>query len=135
MTFLIFSLFPPVWLPVVLPRCFVPVWIPSCCPVPAGSKSSSHKKCIKWIIFYCFCISCFKHWTFHDYSILYTEMWQIYPTFRCVKWNNHEKSSIWNTKYRNTRRFSILYAEMWGKHIWKTFHFIQGEFHKHLCCL
>ena len=21
-------------------------------------------RCIKWIIFYCFCISCFKHWTF-----------------------------------------------------------------------
>ena len=29
-------------------------------------------RCIKWIIFYCFCISCFKHWTFHDWSILYT---------------------------------------------------------------
>ena len=37
-------------------------------------------------------------------------MWQIYPTFRCIKWNNHEKSSIWNTKYRNNTRFSILYT-------------------------
>ena len=118
-------------------------------------------RCIKWNNQQISSIWNTKYRNNRRLSILYTEMWgksvQIYPIFRCIKWNNQKNlifetrntetiedypfytpkcgSSIWNTKYRNNRRLSILYTEMWGKHIWKTFHFIQGEFHKHLCCL
>ena len=76
-------------------------------------------RCIKWIIFYCFCISCFKHWTFHDYSILYTEMWgksgQIYPTFRCIKWIIFYCFCISCFKHWTFHDYCILYTEMWGK--------------------
>ena len=43
---------------------------------------------------------------------------QIYPIFRYIKWNNYEKSSFWNTKYRNNRRLFILYTDIWDKYIY-----------------
>ena len=88
-------------------------------------------RCIKCIIFYCFCISCFKHWAFHDYSILYTEMWgksgQIYPTFRCIKWIIFYCFCSSCFKHWTFHDYSILYTEMWGKsgQIYPTFRCIK----------
>ena len=56
----------------------------------------------------------------------------IYPTYRCTKWKNHEKSSIWNTKPETCRRASILYIETWGKpvQIYPTYRCIKWKIMK-----